>query len=71
MHVNQPPVGRPRPPAVERACAALKILEDLREPYVRGNQPVADGAAGQWELAYAECVAQLSAALGTSAAGAK
>ena len=71
MHVDQPPVGRPTPPAVERACAALKILEDLREPYVRGNQPVADGAAGQWELAYAECVAQLSAALGTSAAGAK
>ena len=71
MHVDQPPVDRPKPPAVERACAALKIIEDLRAPHVRGNQPVADGAAGQWERAYAECVAQLSAALGISVAGAK
>ncbi len=71
MHVDQPPVGRPTPPAVERACAALKILEDLRAPHVRGNQPVPDGAASQWELAYSECVAKLSAALGVSARGAR
>lgn len=71
MHVDQPPVDRPKPPALERACTALKIIEDLRAPYVRGNQPVADGATEQWQLAYSECVAQLSAALGISAAGAR
>jgi hypothetical protein len=71
MHVDQPPVERPKPPAVERACTALKIIEDLREAHVRRNQPIADGAAGQWERAYAQCVAELSAALGISVAGAK
>lgn len=67
MHVGQPAIDRPIPPAVERACAALKLIEDLREPYVRGNQPVTDGAAARWELAYAECVAHLSTALALAA----
>ncbi len=71
MHVDQPPVERRKPPAVERACTALKIIEDLREAHVRGNQPIADGAAGQWERAYAQCVAELSAALGISVAAAR
>ena len=63
MHVGQPAVGRPIPPAVERACAALKLIEDLREPYVRGNQVIPDDAAACWELAYAQCVTQLFTAL--------
>ena len=71
MHVGQPAIDRPIPPAVERACTALKIIEDLREPYVRGNQPVTDGAPAQWQLAYSHCIAELSAALGAPAKGVK
>jgi hypothetical protein len=67
MHVGQPPIRHAPPAAIERACAALKVIEDLREPYVRGNETVKSDAAGQWELAYLDCVAQLFKALGMPA----
>lgn len=47
MHVDQPPIARPLPPAIEHACAALKTIEDLRKPYVRGNEPVERDATTQ------------------------
>jgi hypothetical protein len=64
MHVGQPPLAAPLPPVVERACAALRILEDLREPHVRGSEPVPPGAEQQWRDAYRQCVTGLSDALG-------
>lgn len=64
MHVDQPAIARPWPPAIEHACAALRIIEDLRKPYVRGNERVMREAITQWELAYSECIVQLSNALG-------
>ena len=64
MHVDQPAIARPWPPAIDHACAALRVIEDLRKPYVRGSEPVKREATIQWELAYSECVAQLSKVLG-------
>ncbi|MEO6064887.1 MAG: hypothetical protein ABIP49_03785 [Lysobacterales bacterium] len=63
MHFGQPPLGRPAPAAIERAGAALKILEDLREPYVRGEDSAPAGAPEGWTRAYRECIADLSAVL--------
>jgi len=63
MHVGQPPLATALPPLVERACAALRVLEDLREPYVRGSEPVPPGATRAWHDAYRQCVAQLQEAL--------
>jgi|SRR5688572_23327717 len=64
MHFGQPPFSQPVPPAIERAGAALKIIEDLRELYVRGADPAPAGATAQWQRAYQECVARLAEVLG-------
>ena len=67
MHFGQPPLDRPVPAAIGRAGAALKIIEDLREPYVRGDAPVPAGATAHWERAYDECVSHLASVLGLDA----
>ena len=60
MHVGQPPLEQALPPNVVRACAALRILEDLRSTQVRGSEALDLVATERWEQAYRECVAQLS-----------
>jgi hypothetical protein len=65
MHFGQPRLRGPIPAAIERAGAALKVIEALRGPYVRGSDPIPPGATQQWERSYRQCVAELSALLGT------
>jgi hypothetical protein len=62
MHFGQPPVANV-PAAIERAGAALKVIEDLREPHVRGSDPVPAGAEQAWQRAYKECVDTLQGVL--------
>lgn len=69
MHVGQPPIEAPLSAAVEKACTALKIIEDLREPHVRGCEPVAADAAQAWQRAYRECLDSLQAALAAPGGG--
>jgi hypothetical protein len=66
MHVGQPPLAARLPLDVERACVALRILEDLREPHVRGSEPVPPGATQQWRDAYRGCVTGLMDALASA-----
>jgi hypothetical protein len=60
MHLGRPPVPAPLPAAIQRAGAALKVIEDLRVPFVRGDEQVPAGAAARWRASYAECVSELS-----------
>lgn len=64
MHFGQPRLGEPIPSTIERAGAALKVIEALRGPYVRGNDPIPRGATQQWERSYRTCVAELVGLLG-------
>jgi hypothetical protein len=64
MHVGQPALPGPLPAALERAAAALRLIEDLREPYVRGSEHAPSGEEARWRRAYATCVTELLAALG-------
>lgn len=66
MHVGQPPLARPLPSGIQRACVSLKVIEDLREPHVRGSEPIEPGAEQAWVQAYRDCVEQLLGALGTA-----
>jgi hypothetical protein len=68
MHVGQPPIERPLPTTIEQAAKSLKVIEDLREPYVRGSEAIPEGAEEEWVRAYQECVRQLLGALGPSGA---
>jgi hypothetical protein len=63
MHVGQPTLPGPLPPAIERASAALHEIEELREPYVRGNTQVPAGDEDRWRRAYTKCVHELRGAL--------
>jgi hypothetical protein len=63
MHLGRPPVPTPLPDAILRAGAALKVIEDLRVPFVRGDERVPAGAVARWRAAYAECVSELSSIL--------
>jgi hypothetical protein len=63
MHVGQPPISHPVPAAVDRGCAALKLIEDLRELYVRGSDPVPPDAERAWLQAYRDFVESFFAAL--------
>jgi hypothetical protein len=63
MHVGQPKIAQPLPDAIERASSALRTIEDLREPFVRGSRRADAVLAGQWRDAYRTCVTQLQSAL--------
>ena len=63
MHVGQPALAAPLTPALERACAALATLEQLREPHVRGSEAVPVGGERAWRIAYSDCVGALQEAL--------
>ena len=64
MHVGQPPITRPVPHEIQQACVSLKLIEDLREPHVRGSEPVPAGAEEGWISAYRDCIERLLGALG-------
>ena len=64
MHVGQPALPEPLPPGVARAAQALRLIEDLREPYVRGSAQPAPEDVAQWRSAYFTCVSALMAMLG-------
>ena len=66
MHVGQPPVARPLPLGIERASAALRTIEDLRERFVRGSERADAPLQHGWRAAYATCVRELLAVLDTS-----
>ncbi|MEO8303699.1 MAG: hypothetical protein ABI724_06240 [Betaproteobacteria bacterium] len=63
MHVGQPAIAAPLPPGIERASAALRVIEDLRERFVRGSERAPADVQRDWHAAYATCVSELTAVL--------
>lgn len=59
MHVGQPPLATRLPPGIERASTALRAIEDLREPFVRGSERADTRLQQDWLAAYAICVREL------------
>lgn len=64
MHFGQPPLAKPAPEPILRAGEALRTIEDLREPFVRGAATPPVGAELRWRHAYAACTAELCSLLG-------
>jgi hypothetical protein len=56
LHVGMPRVEAPLPPELERACRAMEVLEELRDPCVRGDRAVTPTIVRAVEAAYAECL---------------
>jgi len=64
MHFGQPPLARPVPAPLRRAGEALREIEDLREPFVRGDSVPPNGAEAGWSAAYDACITGLCKQLG-------
>lgn len=69
MHVGQPPLAPPLPVGIERASAALRTIEDLRERFVRGSRRADERMQHDWRAAYATCTRELLAVLETAGHG--
>ncbi|HZQ61174.1 MAG TPA: hypothetical protein VFC24_07490 [Casimicrobiaceae bacterium] len=66
MHFGQPPIAAPLPDEVRQAGAALRVIEDMREPYVRGDATPSREAIAAAEAAYRDCVRLLGSVLATA-----
>ena len=56
VHVGMPKVDVPIPEELERACNAMMVLEEIRDPYVRGNGAVTPKIVAQVDAAYQGCL---------------
>jgi len=63
MHAGQPVLATPLPDAIAKASSALALIEDLREPFVRGGGAPAVEETADWERAYRTCIHELSLVL--------
>lgn len=57
LHVDVPAIEAAMPAALERACEALRVIEDARDPCVRGAREITPELAASCEAAYRDCVA--------------
>jgi len=56
VHVDSPPVRGALPQAIRGAFEALKILEDMRDPYIRRAEPITPQLADRCRDAYRACM---------------
>lgn len=68
IHIGLPPFEGAVPPAIADAGRAIAAIEDLRESYVRGAQPIAPEIIDDCEAAYRRCMGILEAVLAEPAA---
>ena len=56
VHVGMPPIEAPIPAALERACRAMAVIEEVRDPFVRGDGEVTPAVVARCDDAYRECL---------------
>ena len=56
LHVGMPKVDVPIPRTLERACNAMKVLEKIRDPYIRGDRAIAPKLVATIDSAYRRCM---------------
>ncbi|MCC6533932.1 MAG: hypothetical protein IT531_15395 [Burkholderiales bacterium] len=59
VHVDLPPVRGELPPPIQRAFAALKVLEDMRDPYIRRAEPITPQLVESCRNAYRICIREV------------
>jgi hypothetical protein len=57
IHVGMPKIKKPLPPAIASAFSAMEIIEEHRDPCIRGDRPITDDIIRACSEAYAKCVA--------------
>lgn len=57
IHVGMPEVDAPLPVELARACTAMMVLEELRDPCIRGNRAITPDVVARVDAAYRDCLA--------------
>jgi hypothetical protein len=63
VHVDLPPVPGVLPAAIQKSFAALKVLEDMRDPYIRKADPITPQLVARCQAAYLESMHEAIAML--------
>jgi len=56
VHVGMPKVEAPLPAALQQACDAMLVLEELRDPCIRGDAPITPQVVSAVDNAYRTCL---------------
>jgi len=56
IHVGMPRVEAPIPTALQQACDAMLVLEDLRDPCIRGDATITPEVVSAVDNAYLTCL---------------
>lgn len=59
VHLGMPKINQPLPHAIMVAFDKMHIIEEFRDPCIRGNRPVTDEIIRTCSDAYARCVAAI------------
>ena len=57
IHIHMPDVSKPLTPKLEQAYAAMQVLEDVRDPCVRGGRKITKKIVREVDAAYTAAVA--------------
>jgi hypothetical protein len=56
IHVGMPPIDAPIPAELQAACRAMEVLEEARDPCVRGDAAITPAVIARCDAAYRECL---------------
>lgn len=56
IHIGLPEISEPLPPLIAKAYAAMEVLENHRDPCVRGDRPVTSELVAECDSSYLEIV---------------
>lgn len=56
IHVGMPKLEAPIPAPLEQACAAMQVLEELRDPCIRGDAAITPAVVAAVDNAYRTCL---------------
>jgi hypothetical protein len=65
IHIGLPPVEKEIPAAIMQLSDSLEVIEHMREPHIRGDQPVPAGLLDACDVAYERCSAAARKILAT------
>jgi len=57
IHIHMPEISKPLTPKLGRAYAAMQVLEDVRDPCVRGGRKITKKIVREVDAAYTATVA--------------
>ena len=56
IHIHMPEISKPLTPKLEKAYAAMQVIEDVRDPCVRGGKKITKKIVRDVEAAYTAAV---------------